>query len=164
MFSVTEKEIIRFYLRRNRKELSKIDLVDVRLTSFFITCSKKQKRNTLTFWTGIWEKPKPNWQKCLCVHLWEVALRGCSSARSCPHTPSPSKCRPSRSVTPCGRKPVTVFHFKWEISFFFPVLRLYTHQTTVPSPEPKSRRDWGAKEGSLFFICDNDGKKSKTYI
>lgn len=45
----------------------------------------------------------------------------------------------------------------------FAALRLYTHQTTVPKPEPKSRRDWGAKEGSLFFICDNQ-KKSKTDI
>lgn len=29
---------------------------------------------------------------------------------------------------------------------------LSTNQATVPSPDPKSRRDWGAKEGTLFFI------------
>lgn len=41
--------------------------------------------------------------------------------------------------------------------------RFYTHQTTVPSPEPKSRRDWGAKEGSLFFIWNDLKKKKKTF-
>lgn len=44
MFSVTEIEIIRLYLRRNREELSEIDLLDVRFSSFFIACSKKTKK------------------------------------------------------------------------------------------------------------------------
>lgn len=161
MFSVTEIEIIRLYLRRNREELSEIDLLDVRFSSFFIACSKKTKKTQTKHFDFLNKYLRKAWTKLTeCVHLWEVALRGCSSARSCLHTPSPSKCRPSTNVTPCGRKPVTVFLLCMATPFFA-VLRLHTHQTTVPSPEPKSRRDWGAKEGSLFFICDNQRRKAK---
>lgn len=37
------------------------------------------------------------------------------------------------------------------------VIRL-RHQTTVPRPEPKSSSVVGANVGSLFFICEGQGK------
>lgn len=145
-------------------------MFDVRFSCFIISCSTHThiEKTTLRFSDKYLRKAETKLlqiktEMFVCTYLWEVAQPGRSSARSCPHTPSPSKSRPSRSVTPCGGKIYSESCDLHENSYYAaPAFFFYTNQTTVPSPEPKSRRDWGAKEGSLFFIWKD--KKEKTDI
>lgn len=49
----------------------------------------------------------------------------------------------------------------WQVLDKQPGHQSNTNQATVPSPEPKSRRNWGENEGSLFFIWSMDMKRER---
>lgn len=131
------------HLWRNREELPEINLLEMGFCSFLITYQRQWDLQ----WCHLPRKAEKNRQPSL-SDLSAAALQEHSWARTCPHTPSPSRCRPSKSVMPCRRKTKSFIKSKVSLVFFTGVFMLTRQLFPVLN---QSQEENGAQTRDLLF-------------
>lgn len=147
------------HLWRDRKELSEINLLDMWFCSFFITYQRKQARQSRIAVVPVSEKSWSKTDRPVFLTFEKPLCKDIHGPGPVHTHHLPQGVAPARVRCPAGvRQTFFFFRLKAPVVFFLHWC-FHAHQATVASPEPKSRREWGANDGSLFLICDDQKKK-----